>query len=57
MKVMAKELKEQGLYRAKGVITRLPRAAVAEVLTFDPEAVVQVSLPQAPLARRNCLLR
>jgi hypothetical protein len=39
---MAKELKEQGLYKAKGVITRLPRAAVAEVSTFDPEAVVQV---------------
>ena len=43
VKVMAKELKEQGLYKAKGVITRLPRAAVAEVSTFDPEAVVQVS--------------
>ena len=42
MKVMAKELKEQGLYKAKGVITRLPRPAVAEVSTFDPEAVVQV---------------
>ena len=42
MKVVAKELKEQGLYKAKGVITRLPRAAVAEVSTYDPEAVVQV---------------
>ncbi len=43
VKVMAKELKEQGLYKAKGVIIRLPRPAVAEVSTFDPEAIVQVS--------------
>jgi len=42
VKVMAKELKEQGLYKAKGVIIRLPRPAVAEVSTFDPEAIVQV---------------
>ena len=52
VKVMAKELKEQGLYKAKGVITRLPRAAVAEVSTFDTEAVVQARcLSIAPPAR------
>lgn len=42
VKIMAKELKQAGLLKCKGVIRKLPKPGVAEIAVIDPEAVVQV---------------
>ena len=42
VKIMAKELKDAGLYKAKGLVRRLPKPGVAEIVVFESEAVVQV---------------
>lgn len=44
MKIMAKELKQAGLLKCKGVIRKVPKPGVAEIAVISPEAVVQVGL-------------
>ena len=44
VKIMAKELKQAGVYKCKGVVSELPTPGVAEILVFNPEAVVQVGI-------------
>lgn len=47
VKIMAKELKKDGLYKCKGLVRRLPQPGVAEIAVFDPEAVVQARFHQS----------
>ena len=41
MKIMAKELKDAGLYKCKGVIRSVPKPGIAEIAAVENDAVVQ----------------